>query len=188
MSKGPDALNRAYEDAIKRIDHQPANRQHYARLTISWLVQCLQPMSPRELHHAVTKPEHLERGLSASGLVKIDALVSFCAGLVTIDHESDVVRFVHYTTQEYFTRYRLTKWLPGAELDPAMLCTQYMMNSKLLKAIDSMHESWTEHVRKHKELMTLWNWQSQETPDDLVELDILLQDVLVEWTFLEYCK
>lgn len=166
-------MDRAYEDAIKRIDHQPANRRYYARLTISWMVQCLQPMTPRELQHAVTKPEHLERGPTASGLVKIDALVSFCAGLVTIDHESNVIRFVHYTTQEYFTRDRLIKWLPGADLDTARLCTTYLMNPRLLQAIEGAHEKWSEHMRKRKE-------------HDKIEM--LPQDVPENWPFLEYCK
>lgn len=197
MSKGPDALDRAYEEATRRIDHQPANRQYYARLTISWMVQCLRPLTPTELQHAVTKPEHLERNPSASGLVKIDALVSFCAGLVTIDHESNVVRFVHYTTQEYFTRHRLTKWLPGAELDPARLCTTYLMNSKLLQVIERAHESWLDRVRIHrsaykKGLMSRkrsWNWDNDgfmhEKDNDLKKL---LQDALGDWPFLGYCK
>lgn len=196
LSKGPDALDRAYEDATKRIDHQPANRQYYARRTISWMVQCLQPMTPMELQHAVTKPEHLERCPSASSLVKIDALVSFCAGLVTIDHESNVVRFVHYTTQEYFTRDRLTKWQPGADLDPALLCTTYLMNSKLLKAIESAHESWLERVRKHRSVYmgrvmsraVSWNWDDNDGFIKENELNALLQDALADWPLLGYCK
>lgn len=192
LSKGPDALDRAYEDATKRIDHQPANRQYYAHLTISWMVQCLQPLTPMELQHAVTKPEHLERGLTASSLVKIDTLVSFCAGLVTIDHESNVVRFVHYTTQEYFTRDRLTKWLPGADLDPARVCTKYLMNSKLLKAIERTHDTWLERAKKQRELLLSYDWygygNTNELPDGLDDLDIKSQDELASWPLLEYCK
>lgn len=179
-------MDRAYEDAIKRIDHQPANRRYYARLTISWMVQCRQPMTPMELQHAVTKPEHLERGPTASGLVKIDALVSFCAGLVTIDHESNVFRFVHYTTQEYFTRDRLIKWLPGADLDTARLCTTYLMNPRLLQAVKGAHEKWSECMRGRKE------WVSGGgSIDDYPlnkKLEMLPQDAPANWPFLEYCK
>lgn len=142
-----------------------------------------------ELQHAVTKPEHLERGPTAAGLVKIDALVSFCAGLVTIDHESNVFRFVHYTTQEYFTRDRLIKWLPGADLDTARLCTTYLMNPRLLQAIEGTHEKWSERVRERKEGLRSCtprglslNLYSQD------ELEMLPQDVPANWPFLEYCK
>lgn len=184
-------MDRAYEEAIKRIDHQPANRRYYARLTISWMVQCLQPMTPMELQHAVTKPEHLERGPTASGLVKIDALVAFCAGLVTIDHESNVIRFVHYTTQEYFTQDRLIKWLPGADLDVACLCTTYLMNPRLLQAIEGAHEKWSERVREHKEWVLSNSIYRAGTSSDCSkgdELKMLPQDVPANWPFLEYCK
>lgn len=143
-------------------------------------------MTPMELQHAVTKPEHLERGPTASGLVKIDALVSFCAGLVTIDHESNVIRFVHYTTQEYFTRDRLIKWLPGAELDTARLCTAYLMNPRLLQAIEGAHEKWSERMRERKEWVSgggsIGYWPLNK------ELEMLPQDVSANWPFLEYCK
>ncbi len=39
-----------------------------------------------------------------------DLLVSVCAGLVTIDRDSNVIRFVHYTTQEYFERNRVDRF------------------------------------------------------------------------------
>ena len=41
-------------------------------------------------------------------------MVSVCAGLVTVDKESDIIRLVHYTTQEYFERTK-RDWFPEAE-------------------------------------------------------------------------
>jgi ankyrin repeat protein len=38
--------------------------------------------------------------------VDAEDIVSVCAGLVTIDQESDVIRLVHYTAQEYFQHVR----------------------------------------------------------------------------------
>jgi hypothetical protein len=40
-------------------------------------------------------------------------LVSVCAGLVAVDRESDVIRLVHYTTQEYLERTRDAQNLSG---------------------------------------------------------------------------
>ena len=40
-------------------------------------------------------------------LYLIEDMVRSCAGLVTIDQESNIIRLVHYTTQEYFQRRRL---------------------------------------------------------------------------------
>lgn len=36
-------------------------------------------------------------------------MVSLCAGLVTVDKESDIIRLAHYTTQEYFMKTK-DKW------------------------------------------------------------------------------
>ena len=37
-------------------------------------------------------------------LPDLEVILSDCAGLVTVNQETDVVRFIHYTTQEYFQR------------------------------------------------------------------------------------
>src|SRR5208282_2055603 len=52
-------------------------------------------------------------------------LLSVCAGLVTIDHEGNIIRLVHYTTQEYFERVRESKF-PDAEITITATCITYM--------------------------------------------------------------
>lgn len=60
----------------------------------------------------------------------IDLIVSVCCGLVTInqdiaEEESQVVRLVHYTTQEYLSQIR-DKWFPEAEERIADVCAIYL--------------------------------------------------------------
>ena len=50
---------------------------------------------------------------------------SRCAGLVTIDEESDIIHWVHYTTQEYFERTQ-NQWFPNAEIDITKTCVTYL--------------------------------------------------------------
>ena len=45
-----------------------------------------------------------ESELDEENLPEIEDMVSVCAGLVTVDEESEIIRLVHYTTQEYFER------------------------------------------------------------------------------------
>jgi ankyrin repeat protein len=52
-------------------------------------------------------------------------MVSVCAGLVTVDKKSDVIRLVHYTTQEYFERTQ-NHWFPSAETEIATACITYL--------------------------------------------------------------
>jgi hypothetical protein len=53
----------------------------------------------------------------------IEIVGSICAGLVAVDIQSDVVRLVHYTTQEYFQQ---TSWFPNAEADITRTCVTYL--------------------------------------------------------------
>jgi ankyrin repeat protein len=52
-------------------------------------------------------------------------MVSVCAGLVTVDEESNIIRLVHYTTQEYFERTR-TDWFPNVQKDVTITCVTYL--------------------------------------------------------------
>lgn len=55
----------------------------------------------------------------------MEDVISVCAGLVTVDEESNIIRFVHYTTQEYFERVRL-EWNPSAQEEIAVACLTYL--------------------------------------------------------------
>jgi ankyrin repeat protein len=52
-------------------------------------------------------------------------IVSLCAGLVAIDEESNIIRLVHYTTQDYFERTQ-KRWFPDADMDIVTTCITYL--------------------------------------------------------------
>src|SRR4051812_2859517 len=53
-------------------------------------------------------------------------MVSVCAGLVTVDEESKIIRLVHYTTQEYFER-TWRNWFPKAQTNITEICVTYLL-------------------------------------------------------------
>lgn len=53
-------------------------------------------------------------------------MVSVCAGLVTVDEQSNIIRLVHYTTQDYFER-TWTSWFPNAQTDITEICVTYLL-------------------------------------------------------------
>ena len=53
------------------------------------------------------------------------SLLDVCAGLVVIDPRSQIIRLVHYTTQEFFDRERL-RLFKGAEMDISTACLTYL--------------------------------------------------------------
>ena len=54
-----------------------------------------------------------------------DIVISVCAGLVTIDQETDDIRLVHYITQEYLERLR-GEYFPTAQVDVSRTCLTYV--------------------------------------------------------------
>jgi len=52
-------------------------------------------------------------------------MVSVCARLVTVDEESDIIRLVHYTAQEYLEPSQ-KQWFPNEESDIARTCVAYL--------------------------------------------------------------
>jgi hypothetical protein len=93
---------------MERIDHQVKETKDLAYLVLSWIVYAMRPLTVDELTHALAV-EIGETKLVLDNICSKDHMLSVCAGLVTIDKGSDIIRLVHYTTQVYFeqnkTRY-----------------------------------------------------------------------------------
>lgn len=77
-----------------------------------------------ELQHALAV-EVGRSELREDNISDVDDIVSVCAGLVTVDEESGIIRLVHYTTQEYFERTQ-ARWFPLAETDITNICVTYL--------------------------------------------------------------
>ncbi|KAF2174415.1 hypothetical protein K469DRAFT_582303, partial [Zopfia rhizophila CBS 207.26] len=63
--------------------------------------------------------------LDKENLLEIKDIVSVCAGLVTIDEKSDIIRLVYYTAQEYFER-TWASWFPHAQTEITEVYVTYL--------------------------------------------------------------
>lgn len=124
LPKGSEALNSAYNEAVERIEAQDKGLQELARRTLSWVTLANRPLNALELQHALAV-EIEEPRLDQENLTEVEELISVCAGLVTFDEESDIIRLAHYTTQEYFERTWIS-WIPNAEVDIMRTCLTYL--------------------------------------------------------------
>ena len=124
LPKGSDAYDQAYKDAIDRIEGQNENSRQLAKQVLSWITCAKRPLTTLELRHALAV-EIGDTELDEENVSEIEDMVSVCAGLVTVDEESNIIRLVHYTTQEYFERTR-REWLPDAETDIASTCILFV--------------------------------------------------------------
>jgi ankyrin repeat protein len=119
-----DALSQAYDGAMERIDGQRQGFRLLAKRVLSWIICAKRPLRDLELQHALAVKTG-DNELDKDNLREVEDLVSVCAGLVTIDEGSGIIRLVHYTTQEYFER-KLQDWFPSAESDIAIICLTYL--------------------------------------------------------------
>lgn len=124
LPKGSDVLEIAYGEALKRIDTQKLAMQQLAKQALSWIVCAARQLEASELQVALAVEEGTSE-LDEENKSDLDDIVSACAGLVTIDENSNIIRLVHYTTQEYFDQ-TLSDWAPTAHVKITETCLTYL--------------------------------------------------------------
>jgi ankyrin repeat protein len=108
---------------MQRIENQGKEEVDLAKKLLCWISFALRPLTIEEIRNALAvKPGDTK--IDEEALPNEDILVSLCAGLVTTDQKSRIVRLVHHTTQEYFNRN--TKWFPDAQKNIATTCLTYI--------------------------------------------------------------
>lgn len=124
LPTGSDAYDYAYQDAMKRICDQKKDQEDLAKQALSWIIYAERPLTTRELQDALAI-EIGEKERDESNISDIKDIFSVCAGLVTIDRESGIIRLVHYTAQEYFNRTKANVFA-GAETKITVACATYL--------------------------------------------------------------
>jgi ankyrin repeat protein len=124
LSTGSGAYNSAYESAMERIEAQLPDEKELAKQALLWITCAKRPLNTTELEHALAV-EIGQSQFDKENVCTVEGIVSVCAGLVTIDDESNIIRLVHYTTQEYFERTQ-SNWFPNAETEITAICVTYL--------------------------------------------------------------
>ncbi|EXK79028.1 hypothetical protein FOQG_16321 [Fusarium oxysporum f. sp. raphani 54005] len=163
LPTGSKAFDEMYEKAMERIKNQVPNETALAMQVLSWITCAERPLSTAELQHALGV-EIGEKQLDEDNITPIDQMVSVCAGLVTVDGHSDIIRLMHYTTHAYLNKSQ-EKWFPAADVDIAEICIAYISFKEFDSGICSTDEefearlssselyvyaarNWGHHVRK----------------------------------------
>lgn len=109
---------------MTRIETQAGPQKELAKQVLSWITCAKRPLTISELQHALAI-EVGDSSLDMENIPSIQDIVSVTAGLVAVDQESNILRLVHYTAQQYFERTR-NRWFPTAERDIATACVTYL--------------------------------------------------------------
>ncbi|KAH7122392.1 hypothetical protein B0J11DRAFT_581097 [Dendryphion nanum] len=143
-----EVLNIAYQDAMERINSQKTGLKTLALQVLAWITCAKRPVSQFEVQHALAvEPDDTE--LDEDNLPDIKDMVDVCAGLVTIDRESNTIRLVHYTTQEYFEGTRET-WFPDAEEMIATICITYLSFERFEEGPCELPEEIEDRLRNNE--------------------------------------
>lgn len=171
----PLGLNDTYDEVIRRINAQNQDYQEIAMRALLWIINAVRPLSVKELQHALAISPGVSY-LDEGDIIDEKTILLSCAGIVSIDHESRIIRLVHYTAQEYFEHTR-TKLFPKAQNIIVRACLTYLS----FDIFSSGHysedflryaaENWGEHERK----------KIEDDDDDLV-LNFLMDDAKMSFS------
>lgn len=131
LSKLRSGLTDAYNATMERIVSQEVGLRQLAQSALKWIVHAKRPLMVPELLHALATRED-DTSFQEDGVVKIELLLSACAGLLEVDNEyvdalldnGPVVRLVHSTAQDYFEQ-EGKRHFPKASVDLARTCIVY---------------------------------------------------------------
>lgn len=147
---GEDGLKDMHEKALERIQSHPPRHANRALEALVWVVYGERLVSCSELEHALAFDID-DTTFNRKKILPIHALVSQCAGLLTIDDESKTVRIIHRSTQLYLeeTLRILLPYTPDALL--ACKCITYITIDSL--GIETIVES-IDHKRAQDRLVS----------------------------------
>ncbi|KAF8856206.1 hypothetical protein BDZ45DRAFT_705761 [Acephala macrosclerotiorum] len=147
LPTGSEAYDYAYQNAMERIERQAVDEKELAMQVLSWIVCAKRPLKTTELQHALAV-EIDEPELDEENFPEIENMVSICAGLVTVDEDSEIIRLVHYTTQEYFERTQ-KDWFVNAESDITIICVTYLSFRVFESGYCQTDEEFEERLRSN---------------------------------------
>jgi len=98
LPTGSKAYDYAYKDAMERIEGQLLDEEELAKQVLLWITCAKRPLTTSEIEHAIAV-EVGQSQFDEENMCQVEDMVSVCAGLVTVDKESGIIRLVHYTTR-----------------------------------------------------------------------------------------
>lgn len=99
-------MEETYTTLLGRIDIQSPSRKRLAYRVLQWMLVATRPLTPKELVEAVAiDPETDKQGIDAKKMMKgVEAIVDICGNFIAYDEQLGVLRFVHFTVQEFLEK------------------------------------------------------------------------------------
>ena len=131
-------LEYVYNNGMDRVNKQQEGRRQTGISVLSWVVHIRRPLTVKEFKHALSIEGQSK--LDPKSTSDIEDLVSRCAGLVIVDHKSDIVRAVHSTAQGYLEEW-IGEYFPTAHENITITCLACLGSQKSQKLYHENDES-----------------------------------------------
>lgn len=120
----PNELDGTFKDAMSRIADLSLNHREITMDFLRWVVFAEEPLHVVAIEHAIAVTES-DDDINQDYIIQASVLASMCAGLVQFD-ESDCVRLVHYSAQDFFRR-NWEQYFPQGRDKLASVCLTYLL-------------------------------------------------------------
>ncbi|KAF5242673.1 hypothetical protein FANTH_8582 [Fusarium anthophilum] len=140
------ALSQAYDQLMERIYNQRQGYKELAQKVLLWIVHACKPLTTVQLSHTLAFDE-VRSVYDEDNIPELQDIISVCNGLVVVDKESDIIRLVHYTAQQYFEHKREC-WFPDAEWTIASTCLAMLTTIEWFSPSTQVYaaEHWGRHL------------------------------------------
>lgn len=124
LERLPSGIDDTYTEAWSRISAQSHEQSELGKKVLSWVIHATRPLRMSEIQEALAIEEGDEM-LDPEGLLDAAQLTSFCAGLVIINEQRQLITLIHPTAQVYFNTRKET-FFPSTHDDVAATCITYL--------------------------------------------------------------
>ena len=167
---------------MMRVQQQDPRSARLAKTLLSWITCARRPLKVPELRHILAFDVG-DTELNQEDLPEAQDATSVCAGLVSVDEGSGIVRLFHSTTQEYLRQTR-ERWFPDADHEITQACVTYLSFGVFERGRCSTDAEFEERMQTYQLYeYAARNWghhaRGAERVDDLV-VDFLMSRAKVE--------
>jgi hypothetical protein len=144
----PRDLNTTYARAMETIEVQPDEDRTLALQALRWIANAERPLRVTELQIALAIGEGEPKSeLDEDDFIEVHDIIEQCASLVVMDQQTETVRLVHYTVQEYLLT--VSSIRDGVHTMIAKTCLNYLALGDFGAGRCNSQESFNSLLRRH---------------------------------------
>lgn len=133
---------------MRRIKGQEVGFRETAESILIWICFAREPLKISQIKHALAVEKGQEDFDEDNVQENISEIVSTCAGLVVVDQQADIIRLIHRTAHEYFTR-KWTDHFPHAKNYITVSCVTYISFNEFARGPCTNDEKYSRRTKSY---------------------------------------